>query len=432
MPSYYVWTVGCQMNVSDSERLSAALEQLGYSPAPDARSGDVVVLNTCSVRRAAEDKAINQLHLLKQVKKARPGMLLSVVGCMVPKDSSALEREFPFVDVFCRPQQFDPLLTLAGNRIGADDGCIELGGKLPTPNPTGPAAFVPISHGCNKVCSFCVIPYRRGKEASRPLAELIDEVGVLVSRGVREVTLLGQNVDSYGGDLPDKPDLADLLTALNAIDGLWRIRFLTSHPHDMSQKLIQAVAELPKVCEHINLPVQSGDDAILQSMRRGYTSAQYRELVGRIRGTIPGVSMATDIIVGYPGETEAAFQNTYDLLADLSLDVVHVAAYSPRPGTLAARYGDDVPASEKRARLQAIERLQEQVSGAFNARYLGQTLDVLVEGRTKGRWSGRSRTNKLVFFDAEGDPRGQIVPVTIERTGAWSLQGPQKLGLALV
>ncbi|MCS6800973.1 MAG: tRNA (N6-isopentenyl adenosine(37)-C2)-methylthiotransferase MiaB [Chloroflexota bacterium] len=431
MPRYYIWTVGCQMNVADSERLGAALEQLGYVPSARPDESDVVVLNTCSVRRAAEEKAINQLHLLKRLKQRRPELTLALVGCMVPKDSSALAKEFPFVDVFCRPQQFAPLLKIAADKIGSGDGCLDPG-RLPLPTPKGPTAFVPISHGCNKVCSFCVIPYRRGTEVSRPLAELVDEVRALVRRGVVEVTLLGQNVDSYGGDLPDRPDLADLLTALNEIDGLERIRFLTSHPRDMSEKLIRAVAELPKVCEHINLPVQSGDDEILRSMRRGYTAAEYRELVAKIRELVPGVSMATDVIVGYPGESERAFQNTYDLLAELQIDVVHVAAYSPRPGTLAAKLPDDVPPAEKKARLHAIERLQERISAQFNARYLGQTVEVLVEGKKNGRWFGRTRTNKLVFWEQEGDLTGTIVPVTIERTGAWSLQGPQTLRLAVL
>ncbi|MCS7002761.1 MAG: MiaB/RimO family radical SAM methylthiotransferase [Dehalococcoidia bacterium] len=360
---------------------------------------------------------------MKGLKQRNPGMTVAVVGCMVPKDASGLRERFPWVDVFCRPQQFGPLLQMAGDKIGAGDGCLDLGNKLPPPNPTGPTAFVPISHGCNKVCSFCVIPQRRGKEVSRPMAEVVAEATLLVSRGVREITLLGQNVDSYGGDLPDRPDLADLLTALNAIPGLDRIRFLTSHPRDMSRKLITAVATLDKVCEHINLPVQSGDDMILQSMRRGYTAAEYRALVAEIRATIPGVSMATDIIVGYPGETDAAFQNTYDLLAELAIDVVHVAAYSPRPGTLAAKYDDDVPLEVKRERLHAIEKLQERVSRAFNAQYQGRTVDVLIEGQRKDKWFGRTRTNKLVFVAAGRDLLGQIVPVTIDRPGAWSLQG---------
>lgn len=431
MPRYYIWTVGCQMNVADSERLGAALEQLGYAPTDRPEESDVVVLNTCSVRRSAEEKAVNQLHLLKRLKQRRPDLTLALVGCMVPKDSTPLAKAFPFVDVFCRPQQFDPLLKLAGEKAGSGEGCLERG-RLPLPTPKGPTAFVPISHGCNKVCSFCVIPYRRGTEVSRPLAEVVDEVRALVQRGVIEVTLLGQNVDSYGGDLPDRPDLADLLTALNAIPGLERIRFLTSHPRDMSERLIRAVADLPKVCEHINVPVQSGDDEVLRSMRRGYTAAEYRELIGRIRASVPGVSIATDVIVGYPGESERAFQNTYDLLAELQIDLVHVAAYSPRPGTLAAKLPDDVPPAEKKARLHAIEQLQERVSAEFNARYLGQTVEVLVEGKKSGRWYGRTRTNKLVFWDQPGELVGSIVPVPVRQTGAWSLQGPQALGLTVL
>ena len=260
---------------------------------------------------------------------------------------------------------------------------------------------MPIVYGCSHACTFCIIPFRRGVERSRPLDEIVREVQGLVDQGVREVTLLGQIVDRYGKDYPDhKPDLADLLHAIHEIDGLWRIRFLTSHPNYMTDRILRAVAELPKVCEQIEVPVQAGDDDVLAAMKRGYTVDDYRRLVDHIRTIIPDTAVHTDIIVGFPGETAEQFQRTYDLLADLKLDKVHLAMYSPRPGTVSARrLVDDVPAEEKKRRWDALDKLQEQVVGEINGRLLGETVEVLVEDlHKKGRWRGRTRTNKLVFF----------------------------------
>jgi len=245
----------------------------------------------------------------------------------------------------------------------------------------------------------------------------------LYENGYKEVTLLGQNVDTYGRDLPDRPDLADLLEAVHQIEGLWRIRFLPSHPADMTDRIIEAVARLPKVCEHIEIPVQSGDDRILKRMARGYTVAQFRQLVAKIRQRIPDVYLATDVIVGFPGETEEQFLNTYRLLEELRFDMVHVAAFSPRPGTPAARLPDDVPPEEKERRRRLIEGLQERIAGEINRRFLGRTVEVLVEGKHKGKWRGRTRTNKLVFFEDERDWRGKLAQVRITWAGPWSMRG---------
>ncbi|MCL0104107.1 MiaB/RimO family radical SAM methylthiotransferase [Dehalococcoidia bacterium] len=269
-----------------------------------------------------------------------------------------------------------------------------------------------------------MVPYRRGREKSRPLAEIIGEVQGLIQGGVKQVTLLGQNVNSYGHDLPGKPDLADLLRELNQINGLARIRFLTSHPKDMDQKLIEAVASLDKVCEHISLPVQSGDNEILKAMRRGYTIEQYRELVFRIRSAIPDVALSTDVIVGFPNEDLERFRRTLDLLQELRFDTVHVAAYSPRSATIAARkLEDNVEPAEKKGRLCQVEEIQEQIAAERNALFLGQTVEVLVEGRKGSRWQSRTRTDKLVFFDSPADCLGQLLQVEIEHAGPWSLQG---------
>jgi tRNA-2-methylthio-N6-dimethylallyladenosine synthase len=252
----------------------------------------------------------------------------------------------------------------------------------------------------------------------------VAEAAELAAKGAREVTLLGQNVDSYGADLSSQPNLARLLAELNEIEGLCRIRFLTNHPKDMSDRLIEAIAGLDKVCEQINIPLQSGDDKILEAMRRGYTAEQYRQLTGRIRRAVPEISLSTDIIVGFPGETEGQFEETLKLLAEIGFATVHVAAYSPRSGTLAAeKYEDDIPAAEKKRRLEAVERLQKGISTEINARLLGSRVEVLVEGRKKGKWHGRSRSGKLVFFNASGDMRGQLKELVITRTGPWSLQG---------
>ena len=428
MNSFHIWTIGCQMNTADSERLASALEQLGLEQAGNASDADLVVLNSCVVRQSAEDKVVGNLGSVSRLKKQDPDRIIALMGCMVGPKSDQLAKRFPYVDVFMRPQQFEPLLDLVGERLSLDwEGCV---GTLA---PTRPdvACHVPIIHGCDLMCTFCIIPYRRGRQVSRPVDEIAREVELLVSRGVKEVTVLGQTVDAYGHDLPDdeapRPDLATLLTRLNAVDGLERIRFLTSHPNFMSRGIIEAVAELPKVCEHINLPVQAGDDAVLARMRRNYTRADYIALVEEIRETVPNASLSTDIIVGFPGETDDQFRRTLDLLEQLRMDKVHCAPYSTRPGTIADRsMEDDIPQAEKRSRREQVDALQESIITGINAELVGSEFEVLVEARNKGKWQGRTRSNKLVFFpilEDEFDRQGQLVNVHIDRAGAWSLQG---------
>jgi tRNA-2-methylthio-N6-dimethylallyladenosine synthase len=413
---YYLWSIGCQMNDADSARAAEALEQMGFVRVEDPGKADVLLLNTCVVRQSAEDKVRGHLASLKAVKRRRPDAFLAVMGCFV-NDAQILHQQYPYVDLFLRPSDVEGFVKAVRERLALGDRWV----RPPLPAPV--SVYVPIVYGCDHFCTYCIVRLRRGKQRSRPPEEIIAEVEDLVKRGAREVTLLGQNVDSYGRDLPTKPDLAELLEALHPIKGLWRIRFLTSHPADMSQKLIEAVASLPKVCEHLEIPVQSGDDAILKRMVRGYTVAQYKELVKRIREAIPGVSLATDVIVGFPGETEEQFMNTYRLLEEIRFDVVHVAAYSPRPGTAASRLKDDVPPEEKKRRLRLIEELQERISSEINAGLLGEEVEILVEGRRKGRWFGRTRTNKLVFFEDPGNWQGQMVIVKVEEAGPWSLRG---------
>ncbi len=416
------------MNTADSERLASALEQMGLEATGNAGDADVVVLNSCVVRQSAEDKVIGNLGAVSRLKKHDPDRVIALMGCMVGPRTEQLAKRFPYVDVFMRPQQFEPLLDLVGDRLSLDwEGCV---GALA---PTRPdvACHVPIIHGCDLMCTFCIIPYRRGRQASRPVDEVAREVELLVSRGVREVTVLGQTVDAYGHDLPDsgdgRPDLATLLQRLDAINGLDRIRFLTSHPNYMSRRIIEAVAELPKVCEHINLPVQAGDNEVLARMRRKYTREDYIDLVGEIRDSVPGASLSTDIIVGFPGETDEQFQRTVDLVEQLRMDKVHCAAYSTRPGTVADRtMEDNLPQEVKVSRRETIDALQEKILTEINSDLVGSEFEVLVEARKREKWQGRTRSNKLVFFpieEGEDDRSGELVNVRVERAGAWSLQG---------
>jgi tRNA-2-methylthio-N6-dimethylallyladenosine synthase len=411
MPKYYIWTIGCQMNKAESERLGSYFEHLGYKPIANAEEADLIVLNSCVVRQSAENRVVNKLDALKLLKKTRPKLTLAVTGCLVNADSAHLKERFPHVDYLFKPGECPPWEEKP-----------EWDQILPA--RPAPSTFVSIIQGCNNFCSYCIVPYRRGRNRSRPVKEIICEVRELVNRGAKEVTLLGQNVDSYGHDLPDQPDLADLLYELNDIDGLRRLRFLTSYPRDMSPKLIEAVASLDKVCQHISLPVQSGSNEVLTAMRRGYTAAEYHQLIAKIRDKIPEVALSTDVIVGFPSETEPQFQQTLGLLSELRFDTVHVAAYSPRPGTLSARELDDnVPPKEKKRRLNEVERLQEAVAAEINSRLLGKTVEVLVEGRKKGKWYGRTRSDKLVFFTNSNNCRGQLMNIRVEKTGPWSLQG---------
>jgi tRNA-2-methylthio-N6-dimethylallyladenosine synthase len=398
------------MNKAESERMAARFEELGYGAANSADEADLIVLNSCVVRQSAEDRVINKLHELKRLKQARPEITLALTGCMVDSDTGRLHKNYPHVNYFFKAGDYPPWLEKV------DEPSL--------PQRPSPSVYVPISQGCDNFCSYCIVPYRRGRECSRPLEEIICEAEELAGRGAKEVVLLGQNVDSYGHDLAGKPDLADLLTELNKIEGLARLRFLTNHPKDMSPKLIDAIAGLDRVCEQVNLPVQAGSDAILKAMKRGYTVDQYWQLVRQLRARVPGIAVSTDVIVGFPGESEGQFRETYNLLSEIKFDTVHVAAYSPRAGTAAAReLEDDIPPGEKKARLNEIEKLQKRVQSEINARLLGGEIEILVEGKQKGKWYGRTRTDKLVFFSSAGDYHGKLVKIKIEKTSPWSLQG---------
>ena len=432
---YHIWTEGCQMNVADSQRVASALERLGYTAVPRIEDAEVIVLNTCVVRQSAEDKAMGRVTSLKPLKELNPHLTINLMGCMVGvKGQDRLRTLLPFVDVFSPPSDPGPLvahltqhdsrfieLQETEQRFAVMDGDL----RLPTTERGAlVTAHVPVVYGCSHACTFCIIPYRRGPERSRPLGEILSEVRSLAAQGVKEVTLLGQIVDRYGNDVADGPSLSDLLRKVHEVEGLERIRFLTSHPNWMTDELLETVAALPKVMPHIEVPVQAGDDKILSDMKRGYTAEDYRRLVARIRAAIPNVAIACDVIVGFPGEGEAQYRATYDLLAELKLDVVHLARYSEREGTVAARrLADDVPEDEKMRRLHELDNMQEGVLAQINSRYLGETVKVLFEENVKGRWKGRTETNKLVHVQTERELRGQVVPVQITWTGPWSMQG---------
>ena len=418
--NYFVWTIGCQMNIADSQKLENVFDNMGLGKSDSVQDANVVVLNSCVVRKSAESKVESMLGTLKSVKTLFPEKIFVLMGCMVGPKTDDLKKRFPYVDVFAQPQKIEPIVDFISNKMGIDsEGCLE--SITVTPDV---AAYVPIIHGCDKFCSFCIIPYRRGREVSRTIEDIVNEVELLTFRGVQEVTLLGQNVDSYGHDLQPGNRLEDLLSAVNDVEGIKRIRFLTSHPNDMSEQIIKAVSKLDKVCENFLLPFQAGDDDVLNSMRRGYTNLEYRNLVDKIRDYVPEATIATDIIVGFCGETEAQFQETLDLIQEIRFDKVHAAAYSPRKGTISDRMMEDsVSKEEKKERLEAIWEMQESVQVEINKKLIGQELEVLVEGKKRNKVFGRTRNDKLVFIDTDYDKTNEFVCVKIDDSTAWSLQG---------
>jgi len=443
---YHIWTIGCQMNVADSQRVAAGLERLGYVLAKRAEDADVIVLNTCVVRQQPEDKAVGRLNQLKRVKTRHPDRVLALMGCMVGvKHTAKLEKRFPWVDVFLPPSDPTELWALLAARDHLDEAQTLIADAEarrlamsradtilpPSAQAQTVSAYLPIVLGCSHACTYCIIPYRRGVERSRPRAVIVAEARQLAAQGVKEITLLGQIVDRYGYDLEefknaDEMPLVSLLRDIHAIAGFARIRFLTGHPNWIRDDLLYAINALPKVCAHIEVPIQAGDDEVLERMRRGYTVDDYRQLIARIREIVPGASIATDIIVGFPGETEAQFQHTYDLLAELRLDRAHIARYSARPLTVATRkFDDSLSRDEKERRRKTLDKLQTNILTELNARYLGQTVEILVEGKNKRekRWFGRTRTDRLVFFASDNDWLGQIAHIRITWAGPWSLIG---------
>jgi tRNA-2-methylthio-N6-dimethylallyladenosine synthase len=504
MPRFFVWTLGCQMNHSDSEEMAGALLASGCAEADALEEADLVVINSCAIREAAEQKVIGRMGQLASLKRARPGTRVVLTGCSVRADNRhVLRQRYPAVDLFLRPDEEPELVARLGlasatspgsfstnafgtgahpARAGADGVSLARVGRsfsgtadrLPGTRAAAVAhgtirrqrpweAWVPVIYGCDKTCTYCIVPFSRGPERSRPFDDILAECRALARGGALTVTLLGQNVNSYGHDLSPEPRFADLsggrplgrridtagrpdfAALLRAVDGLRledggaslpRIRFVTSHPWDLTDRLIEAIAECPSVCEHLHLPVQSGDDAVLHRMGRQYTVEGYLRLVEKLRAAVPGIALSSDVIVGFSGETERQFETTMQLLRTVRYDQVFAAAYSVRPGTPAARLPDDVPPAEKRRRLNALLELQEGIGWEINRSWVGRTTEVLVDqvdrpashdGASDAvpatRVAGRNRENKLIHLDGEPDLVGRFVPVRVEQAGAYSLQG---------
>jgi tRNA-2-methylthio-N6-dimethylallyladenosine synthase len=406
------------MNQADARRLAESLNARGLGETRTPEEADLLILNTCVVRQSAEDKVVGRMASLKPLATdtARRRALL-VMGCFVG-DSAELKARYPYVHGFYAPSDLTGVLRAVDAWTGAVHSDATTSSSAPQVSE-----MVPISFGCDHHCTYCIVTERRGAQISRPLADIVSDAGSLVARGAREITLLGQNVDAYGTDLSDGTDLADVLTAVHGIPGLERLRFLTSHPREMSQRIIDTAAALPRVCPSWELPAQSGDNSVLRRMGRGYTQEHYRDVVSRIRAASPDAGINTDIIVGFCGETEAEFESTVALVRDLRFDMVHIAAYSVRQGTAAARWPDDVAPEEKERRRTLLESIQTGIATETNAANLSQTLEVLVEARQRGRWRGRTVTNRLVFFEHPDNVRGRLAQVRITWTGPWSMIG---------
>ena len=427
------------MNEADSRHLASQLETIGFESTVEPENADLVVLNTCVVRQQAENKIYGRLGSLKTAKEKNPDLTIGLMGCMVGmKEAPSLKHRFPYVDVFMPPSDTTPLFDyLEGNNFLEDvknqenserslrDHIQDAKNLLPL-NQRGSTvtAFVPIVLGCSHACTFCIIPYRRGVERSRQPEEIFWEVKTLISQGIKEVMLLGQIVDRYGADLNNGENLSWLLQKIHQIDGLERIRFLTSHPNWMTDDLLRTVQDLDKVCPHIEIPVQAGNNNVLTNMKRGYSCEDYRELIDKIRHIIPGATINTDIIVGFPGESHDQFLDTYQLVKDVEFDKIHISKYSTRPKTIASRKMiDNVTDEEKTERRNAIDELQHEILERKSKHLLDQSLDVLVENKKKGRWFGRTMHNKLVFFDDDRNLLGDTIRVKINRTSPYSLVG---------
>ncbi|MBI3746878.1 MAG: tRNA (N6-isopentenyl adenosine(37)-C2)-methylthiotransferase MiaB [Chloroflexi bacterium] len=502
LPCFYVWTLGCQMNRSDSEEMAGRLLAAGATEAATMEAADLVVINTCAIRELAETKVIGRQGYLQQLKAANPSLRVVLTGCAVrERDRDGLERRFPAVDLFLRPDEEPELVdrlglasaqapvgvvgatTMVGrtvvgvaDHLAATRAAAVAGGAVQRSSAV--SAWLPIIYGCDKTCTYCIVPFSRGPERSRPFDEIVEEARAIAAAGFREVTLLGQNVNSYGHDLPpdprfghvaterwagrqldlgSRPDLAELIRAVDGIrtadsaPAIPRLRFITSHPWDLSDRLIEAMAACPSLCESLHLPVQSGDDDVLRRLGRQYTTEHYLERLARIREAVPDITISTDVIVGFCGETEAQFERTLGFLETVRYDQVFAAAYSERPGTPATRLPDDVPAADKRRRLNALLALQEPIGLERNRAWLGRDVEVLVDTIARARahdhdepdtpagegseqrgvrpgpgqvgLSGRTRGNKLVHFAGERDWIGRLVTIRVDHAGPYALRG---------
>ncbi|PRR75509.1 tRNA-2-methylthio-N(6)-dimethylallyladenosine synthase [Moorella humiferrea] len=433
--TFKIVTYGCQMNQRDSEMMADLLQAAGYEPVDDEAEAGLIILDTCCVREKAENKVYGKLGQIEKFKSANPDLVIAVAGCMVQQPGAAerIRQQAPYVDLLLGthnlaelPRLIEEVRKMRRPVVAVQGGEGPVVENLPRRRARGAQAFVTITYGCNNFCTYCIVPYVRGRERSRRPEDILKEIEDLVDQGVIEVTLLGQNVNSYGRDLENKVTFADLLTMVNAVAGLKRIRYVTSHPRDFTTELVETISRLEKVCEHVHLPVQAGSNRILELMHRGYTREQYLELVTNLRRHIPGIGLTTDLIVGFPGETEEDFQETLDLVAKVEFDNAFTFMFSPRKGTVAAGLPGQLPQEVKKERLKRLMELQNKISLAKNEALVGEVVEVLVEGPSKtdpSKLSGRTRTNKLVIFPGDAELTGRLVNVRLTKAQTWLLKG---------
>ncbi len=427
-------TFGCQMNEHDSEVIAALLESMDYCRTASPEESDLIVINTCAVRQKPEDKVSSLLGKFYELKKEKPDLIIAVTGCMTQQEDLAayIRDRFQHVNLILGTHALPRLPSLIAMVTEHKGRIVDI--KEDYPDREGLSvthsspfkAWLPVIYGCNNFCSYCVVPYVRGRERSRSFKDIISEANDLAAKGFIEVTLLGQNVNSYGQDLDEIIDFPDLLLALSDIGGLKRIRFMTSHPKDLSDRLIEAVKTGENICEHFHLPVQSGSNRILEKMNRSYTREQYLELLKKIRAVIPGVAITSDLIVGFPGEEESDFLDTLSLVEEARFDNAFSFLYSPRKNTAAAMLSDQLSATVKNDRLKRLNEIQHRISKEVNSKLLNQVTDILVDGPSKGDatfQTGRTRANKLVHFSADQDLTSKIIAVRITEAKTWNLQG---------
>ena len=433
MKKYLILTYGCQMNENDSQRLGGLLQKIGYEETTVMEDADAILLNTCCVRESAELKIYGKIGELKGLKRNKPSLIVGVCGCMAQKNQKALFKRAPHIDFVVGPNNLHDVPNIIAqigeerkHILATDDIINAESDHVPTVRKQGMTAWVPIMYGCNNFCTYCIVPYVRGRERSRTIAEICAEIEGLAQEGCREVTLLGQNVNSYGKGT-DEGDFADLLRAVNEIKGIKRIRYMTSHPRDMSQRVIDAVRDCEKVCDHFHLPVQAGSDILLKRMNRGYTTEYYRDLVRRIREANPNATLTTDLIVGFPGETDELFEETLAFVKEMRYDAAYTFLYSKRSGTPAAEMDEQVDIKVKKARLQKLMDMQNENSLELNQAYVGRIVEVMVEGPSKSdeqTWTGRTTGNKIILWPYVGTEKvGDLVNVRVDVAQTWLLKG---------
>lgn len=431
--TFYIKTYGCQMNVYDSQAMEGLLLEHDYVPAPSESDADIILFNTCSVRDLAEQKVIGKAGLLSKLKRTRPDLILGICGCMAQNMKEELFRKIPALDLVCGPNDLLNLPRMIQRALGGENRLLKvenptwvMTADIPKHRKAGVSALISVMRGCNHVCTFCIVPRARGREVSRPTEDVLREVERWVGSGYKEITLLGQNINSYGRDLRNGSNFQKLLTMLNEVKGLERIRFTTSHPVDIREGLLDAMSRLNKVCEWLHFPIQAGSNRILAAMKRGYTREAYLEKVQKARARIPDIALSTDFIVGFPGETEADFEESCRAMEEVQFDGAFMFKYSKRSGTPASLMEDQIPEEVKEERHQRLLQLQDQISLNKNQNSIGKVYEVLVEDedqRNKGRFFGRSRDNRLIYFQGRRDWVGTLVQIQIERASSHALYG---------